>query len=158
MHLLLAATLQLTLLSSSAMAQRIRVCGTPELSVSAAKVVQQVLNDTMAAMVGTTNQTLAGQRLAALAASPDSPNANARTAAVAAAKPATGINVKVYFHVLRSGTAVSQGNVPDSQIAKQIQVSKWEGPVPQAVWLQHASCHTPSCVHRPRLGRSAMSW
>ena len=124
LHLLLAATLQLTLLSSQAMAQRVRVCGTPHLSVSAAQQVQKELNATMEAMVGTTNQTLAGQRLAALAADPESANPNARTAAVAAVKPATNINVNIYFHVLRSGTAVSQGNVPDAQIAKQIQVSE----------------------------------
>lgn len=117
LQLLLAATLQLTLFSSLATAQRVRVCGTPEMSFSAAQQIQKDLNATMEAMVGTTNQTLAGQRLAAMSTSFDA--ANARTAS---AKPATGINVKIYFHVLRSGTAASQGNVPDSQIAKQIQV------------------------------------
>lgn len=126
---LLAATLQLALFSGLATAQRVRVCGTPELSVSAAQVVQKELNATMEAMLGTTNQTLAGQRLAALAAIPEPANANARTATVAAAKPATGINVQVYFHVLRSGLAVSQGNVPDSQVARQMQVSNCEDPL-----------------------------
>lgn len=114
---LLLAALQLVLCSSYAVAQRVRVCGTPEMSFSAAQTIQQQLNATMEALVGTTNQTLAGQRLAASAAGMES--ANARTAA---AKPATGISVKVYFHVLRTGTAASQGNVPDAQIAKQMQV------------------------------------
>ena len=35
---------------------------------------------------------------------------------------ATGGTINVYFHVIRSGTAVSQGNVPSSQINEQISV------------------------------------
>jgi hypothetical protein len=35
---------------------------------------------------------------------------------------ATGGTIPVYFHVIRSGNAASQGNVDDSQIASQIQV------------------------------------
>lgn len=35
---------------------------------------------------------------------------------------ATGGVIPVYFHVVRSGTATNQGNIPDSQIASQIQV------------------------------------
>jgi hypothetical protein len=37
-------------------------------------------------------------------------------------KNATGGVIPVYFHVVRSGTATNQGNIPDSQIASQIQV------------------------------------
>ena len=35
---------------------------------------------------------------------------------------ATGGTINVYFHVIRSGTSVSQGNVPSSQISQQISV------------------------------------
>lgn len=51
------------------------------------------------------------------------PNAtvSARLTAVAAL-PAAGVIVSVYFHVLRSGPAVDQGNIPDSTVAAQIQV------------------------------------
>ena len=35
---------------------------------------------------------------------------------------ATGGTINVYFHVIRSGTAVSQGNVPSSRISEQISV------------------------------------
>lgn len=34
----------------------------------------------------------------------------------------TGGAINVYWHVIRSGTATSQGNIPDSQIANQISV------------------------------------
>ncbi|KAG8896847.1 hypothetical protein FRC01_011599, partial [Tulasnella sp. 417] len=33
---------------------------------------------------------------------------------------ATATNIPVYFHVIRSGTSLSQGNVPNSQISNQI--------------------------------------
>ena len=35
---------------------------------------------------------------------------------------ATGGTINVYFHVIRSGTSASQGNIPDSQINAQMQV------------------------------------
>ena len=35
---------------------------------------------------------------------------------------ATGGTINVYFHVIRSGTSISQGNIPDSQVTAQIQV------------------------------------
>jgi hypothetical protein len=35
---------------------------------------------------------------------------------------ATGGTINVYFHVIRSGTSASQGNIPDSQINSQMQV------------------------------------
>lgn len=37
-------------------------------------------------------------------------------------KAVSGGVIDVYFHVIRSGTSVSQGNLPDSQIRDQIQV------------------------------------
>ena len=123
--LLLASALQLALLTDSCVAaSQIRVCGTPDPSRAAAQVIQAELNTTMQAMVGTTNQTLAAERLASSARiASSSGSASTERAAAVAAKPATGINVNVYFHVLRSGTAASQGNIPDSQIQAQIQVS-----------------------------------
>jgi hypothetical protein len=39
-----------------------------------------------------------------------------------ALRPTGSVNIPVHFHVIRSGDAVSQGNVPDSWIAAQIQV------------------------------------
>lgn len=44
----------------------------------------------------------------------------------ASVAPATGIVIPVNFHVLRSGYAVKQGNVPDSVIASQIKVGPCE--------------------------------
>lgn len=39
-----------------------------------------------------------------------------------AARPVGSVVVPVWFHVINTGTAVSQGNIPDSWIAAQIQV------------------------------------
>jgi hypothetical protein len=39
-----------------------------------------------------------------------------------AARPAGSVVIPVWFHVIRSGTAVSQGNIPDSWITAQMQV------------------------------------
>lgn len=44
---LLLVALQLALSSSFAVAQRVRVCGTPEMSFSAAQTIQTQLNATM---------------------------------------------------------------------------------------------------------------
>ena len=70
----------------------------------------------MVALVGTTNQTLAGERLAA----------NARTATGAndraTALPATGINVPVYVHIVLVGSTAAKGNVSDATVAAQIAV------------------------------------
>jgi hypothetical protein len=38
------------------------------------------------------------------------------------ARPNGSVNVPVVFHVIRSGDTLNQGNIPDSQIAAQIQV------------------------------------
>lgn len=43
-------------------------------------------------------------------------------AALAAAAAVTGGTIPVYFHVINNGTSLASGNVPDSQIAAQIQV------------------------------------
>lgn len=118
----LLATLLVLLSTAFAAAQQVRVCGTPEMSYTSAQAIQQELNTTMVALVGTTNQTLAAERLASSNTEESSTTtSNARTAA-AAAKPATGINVKVYFHVLNSGSTVGDGNIPDSTVTNQIQV------------------------------------
>ncbi len=39
-----------------------------------------------------------------------------------AARPNGSVNVPVYFHVINNGSGTTQGNIPDSQIAAQIQV------------------------------------
>ncbi len=115
----LVAVLQLAVLTGSAADAPIRICGTPEMSKASAQAIQAELNQTMQSLLGTTNQTLAGQRLAS----------NARTASKArveatTAKPATGIVVNVFFHVLNQGSAVADGNIPDSMVQAQLSVRR----------------------------------
>jgi hypothetical protein len=71
-------------------------CATPNLSP------QRLLLDAMAERSFAAQRSLAGQPMAT--------------------RPPGSVVIPVWFHVIRSGTAVSQGNIPDSWITAQMQV------------------------------------
>lgn len=73
-------------------------------------------------LTGTTDPVIFNERIAAQRLVGTNASSTSRSAA-AAALPAMGLVVPVYFHVLRSGIAVSQGNIPDSTVAAQVQVA-----------------------------------
>ncbi len=71
-------------------------CATPELSA------QRLLLDAMAQRSWAAQRAQAGQPVAA--------------------RPPGSVVIPVWFHVIRTGTAVTQGNIPDSWITAQMQV------------------------------------
>ena len=58
--------------------------------------------------------------LLAVAASMADAEANSSVNAFSSSEVAAAIEVDLYFHVVSSGSSVSQGNVPDSQLSQQV--------------------------------------
>jgi hypothetical protein len=58
---------------------------------------------------------------------------------------ATGGTINVYWHVINNGTALSNGNIPDSQIAAQISVlnAAYAAPAGRSTWSRPRAPPTP---------------